>query len=134
MSVPGKTLLHGDGGRNAYPPSLWIVMEKDARTLRSVQRSVKYLNMHNKTAELLEAKALPMNDKFFSDRIIQVSPKLSMAIVQALSRCNLLDSGYHLIEDPRNSAWRSCLKEDKALWNDILLTAWKRINLQFQKN
>mmetsp|Transcript_8722 Transcript_8722/g.14819 ORF Transcript_8722/g.14819 Transcript_8722/m.14819 type:complete len:362 (+) Transcript_8722:69-1154(+) len=121
MSVQGKSLLHSGGseGATSYPPSLWIVMTKDDHTLRGVQRTVRYLHQHNKIAELSEANEIPLEEAYFSDRVVGITPQMSKDIVTTLSGCNLLDESSYLLQDPRVSAWRECLKSSKQLWEQI---------------
>ena len=125
MSVQGKSLLHSSGagreskGANAYPPSLWIAMTNDERTLRSVHRTVKYLNEHKKIAELIEASELPLHATYFSDRITGMTPDISKSIVTTLNKCDLMDESDFLLQDPRMSEWRICLKKNKELWEVV---------------
>lgn len=113
MSVQGKTLLQNSPlsvhEGNRYPPSLWIGMEKDTRTLRNMQRTARYLTQHHVTAEVLMATALPLTESYFSDRIRGLSYDTSRGIVRALHSCSLVDDTGFLLHDPRVTKWRDCL-------------------------
>jgi hypothetical protein len=128
MSVQAKSLLRSEysghsqeneASHGNYPPSLWIAMQRDERTLRNVQRTVQHLSEHNKIAEVVVAKELPLQDSYFSDRIDGMSPDLSRSIGSALRNCELLDEGRYLLQDPRVTDWRECLRRNKELMLQI---------------
>ena len=97
-------------------------MQRDERTLRSVEKTVHHLTKHHKIAELVEAKEIPLEENFFSDRISNLSPAVSSALVATLQECNLLDESKYLLQDPRVTDWRVCLQRNDSLWMSIAAT------------
>lgn len=108
MAIPPQMLMAQES--QPFPPALFIHMERDGRTSAMVDKCVAKLTKNGLKAAQILAPSLPIDDAFFSNRIVGLSGHASQRLRHALERASLLDGQGKLRDDPRRSDWREAVR------------------------
>eukprot|EP01036_Dinobryon_divergens_P028192 gene28192-37095_t len=91
---------------SSLPPSLFVLMTRDAATLRHVEKNAAHL----KDFSILRVEEKPITPTFFYDHGQALSKEDSTAVHTALKKAALIGSDSFLTSDPRMSEWREVVK------------------------
>eukprot|EP01026_Neomeris_dumetosa_P081638 TRINITY_DN9207_c0_g1_i2.p1 TRINITY_DN9207_c0_g1~~TRINITY_DN9207_c0_g1_i2.p1 ORF type:complete len:387 (-),score=41.11 TRINITY_DN9207_c0_g1_i2:409-1569(-) len=105
-----------------YPPTAFVHMPRDKRTLEGVQSSIEYLQSVGTTTLELQHHRLPLTQTFFSERIAEVSDDMSNKIYLVFKDNGLLDDEGYLNDNPRKSDWREHLSKEIPDLSDKLVS------------
>jgi len=94
--------------RSSHPAAVAVYMESPRI---SVDEVLALREEHGVDAMTIQAQKLPLSPLFFSQRIQEMSPKLSHELFAAFQRSGLLDENHMLTNDPRRSDWRSVVRD-----------------------
>jgi len=91
--------------------SIYFTYMASYGTQKMYQQAVEHYRKYGYNIKSRFLPPLPVTPTFFSDRIESISPETSKLMVAALREAELIDKSGKLLENPRGSPWRECLKK-----------------------
>jgi len=90
----------------SYPPVAYIYMERDPRTIRTIEHEIKILNSNDIPCKSFMVTSKPVNKDYFVQYSI-LTHNDSEKLVEAFKAEGIVDADYKLLEDPKSSSnWR----------------------------
>jgi len=91
--------------------SIYFTYMASYGTHKMYERAVEHYRKYGYNIKSRFLPPLPVTPTFFSDRIESISPEISKSMVAALREEELIDKSGKLIDNPRGSEWRKCLRK-----------------------
>jgi hypothetical protein len=88
-------------GKAKFPPTVWIVMERDAQSQVEARSHVASLVARAIPASYVVSPIRPITADFFSNQMAAITPLQSRQIVDALVAVGLIDSRGFFTRDPK---------------------------------
>ena len=88
-------------GKSKFPPTVWVVMERDVTSQREAQSHVSSLVARGIPAGFVVSPIRKITPTFFSDLMDSITPQQSQAISAGLQSAGLVDARGAFTRDPK---------------------------------
>lgn len=95
-----------------FPPTVWVVMERDLESQREARAHATGLTRAKIGAAVVLSPIRKVTDAFFAERMVDITPAESKKIVQGLKAVGIIDAGGNFTRNPHDNlgAWMNKLK------------------------
>ena len=112
LGIISEVGTNAEVGKSKFPPTVWVVMQRDAESQREAQSHVASLLARGIPAAFVVSPIRPITPTFFSDLMGSVSPAQSKAISAGMRTAGIVDASGGFTRDPKGDrGWTARLQK-----------------------